>query len=104
MVENYRAVTIVGATESDRAYLVATRDFLHNPRWLKVAFCRSRRKMILVASRSVFQLFSADEETFKRAQLWKNLLRDTCTVPLWQGERDGTRVEVWGNDSLASQT
>ncbi len=92
-----RSVILVGATESDREYLLAASDFLLDPRRLTVALSRSKRKMILVAARSVFQLFSADEETFKRAQLWKNLLRDTCAVPLWRGARDGTRVEVWGN-------
>jgi hypothetical protein len=55
--------------------------------------------MVLVAARSVFELFSADEETFANSQLWKNLLRRTCTVPLWSGERGGRRVEVWGNAS-----
>jgi hypothetical protein len=53
--------------------------------------------MVLVAARSVFELFSADEETFTNSQLWKNLLRHTCTVPLWSGDRSGRRVEVWGN-------
>ena len=41
--------------------------------------------------------------TFANAQLWKGLLRHTCTVPLWQGERAGHRVEVWGNAPTARQ-
>jgi len=53
--------------------------------------------MILVASRAIFELFSVDEETFAHAQMWKNLLRQTCTVKLWAGEREGKHVEVWGN-------
>jgi hypothetical protein len=53
--------------------------------------------LILVAARSVFDLFSPDEETFANARLWKNLLRRTCTVSLWTGEREGVPVEVWGN-------
>ncbi len=97
-----RTVILVSATESDREYLIAASDFLLDPRRLTVALSRAKQKMILVAARSVFQLFSADEETFKRAQLWKNLLRTTCTVPLWQGERDGIGVEVWGNDASAA--
>jgi len=68
-----------------------------DPRRLTVALSRAKRKMVLVAARSVFELFSADEETFTNSQLWKNLLRRTCTVPLWTGERGGRRVEVWGN-------
>jgi hypothetical protein len=64
---------------------------------LTVALSRAKRKMVLVAARSVFELFSADEETFANAQLWKNLLRRTCTARLWEDERDGVQVEVWGN-------
>jgi hypothetical protein len=92
-----RTVILVGATESDREYLLASSQFLLDPRRLTVALSRAKRKMVLVAARSVFELFSADEETFANSQLWKNLLRRTCTVPLWSGERGGRRVEVWGN-------
>jgi superfamily I DNA and/or RNA helicase len=92
-----RTVIMVSATESDPRYLLASEEFLLDPRRLTVALSRARCKMVLVASRSVFNLFSADEETFVNAQLWKNLLRRTCTVKLWDGEREGHRVEVWGN-------
>jgi hypothetical protein len=34
--------------------------------------------MILVAARSIFALFSTDEETYANALLWKNLLLRTC--------------------------
>jgi hypothetical protein len=92
-----RTVVLVGATESDREYLLVSGKFLLDPRRLTVALSRAKRKMILVAARSVFEVFSGDEETFANAQLWKNLLRRTCTVPLWRGQREGRGVEVWGN-------
>jgi superfamily I DNA and/or RNA helicase len=92
-----RTVILVGATESDREYLLASSQFLLDPRRLTVALSRAKRKMVLVAARSVFELFSADEETFANSQLWKNLLRRTCTIPLWTGDQHGRRVEVWGN-------
>ncbi|HEV7214055.1 MAG TPA: DEAD/DEAH box helicase, partial [Chloroflexota bacterium] len=92
-----RSAILVTATESDREYLLASSEFLLDPRRLTVALSRAKRKMILVAAQSVFSLFSADEETFTHAQLWKNLLRYTCTVRLWSGERDGKQVIVWGN-------
>jgi hypothetical protein len=104
-VERYqgdeRNAIIVSATESDPQYLQVSSGFLLDPRRLTVALSRAEEKIILVASRTVFNIFSADEETFGHAQLWKNLLRHTCTVPLWSGPRDaaGTtvNVEVWGN-------
>ena len=93
-----RTVVLVGATESDRGYLLASAGFLLDPRRLTVAVSRAKRKMILVAGRGVFELFSPDEETFANAQLWKNLLADTCTTVLWEGTRDGVAVTVWGGD------
>ncbi len=91
-----RTVILVSATESDRAYLLASSQFLLDPRRLTVALSRAKRKMILVASRSIFSLFSPDEETFANALMWKNLLLRTCTALLWEGRRDGRRVAVWG--------
>jgi superfamily I DNA and/or RNA helicase len=87
---------VVSATESDRDYIRTAGDFLLDPRRLNVALSRAKEKMVLVASRSVFTVFNSDEETFANAQIWKNLLRRTCTVPLWQGVLEGHHVEVWG--------
>ncbi|MDP9351131.1 MAG: AAA domain-containing protein, partial [Chloroflexota bacterium] len=70
-----RRAIMVSATESDREYLLVSSKFLLDPRRLTVALSRAKEKMVLVASRSVFNLFSADEETFANAQIWKNLLR-----------------------------
>jgi AAA domain len=91
-----RTVVLVSATESDRAYLLASSAFLLDPRRLTVAVSRAKRKMILVAAQSIFALFSPDEETFANALLWKNLLLRTCTTLLWEGDRDGVPVKVWG--------
>ena len=91
-----RTVIMVSATESDRAYLLVSSTFLLDPHRLTVAVSRAKRKMILVASLSIFSLFSPDEETFANSLLWKNLLLRTCSTLLWEGERAGKRVVVWG--------
>lgn len=95
-----RHAIIVSATESDPAYLLAAGKFFFDPRRLTVAMSRAKDKMVLVASRSAFELFSPDEETFLNAQLWKDLLKNACTIPLWRGEKEGYDVEVWGNSEL----
>src|SRR5712672_2421749 len=82
-----RTVIMVSATESDRAYLLASSTFLLDPRCLTVALSRPKRKLILVASRSSFSLFSTDEETFTNSLLWTNLLLRTCSTLLCEGER-----------------
>ena len=60
---------------------------------------RAKRKMILVASRSIFSVFSPDEEVFLNSQLWKNLLLRACTTSLWEGERSGIRIQAWGGNA-----
>lgn len=57
-----RTLILVSATESDRAYLLASCEFLLDPHRLAVALSQTKRKMILVASRSSFSPFSADEQ------------------------------------------
>jgi hypothetical protein len=86
-----RTVIMVSATESDRAYLLASSKFLLDPRRLTVALRRAKRKMILVASRSIFSLFSPDEGTFTNSLLWKNLLLRTCSTLLRKGNGQGKR-------------
>jgi hypothetical protein len=97
-----RTVILVSATESDRAYLLASCEFLLDPRRLTVALSRAKRKMILVASHSIFSLFSPDEEVFANSLLWKNLLLRTCSTLLWEGQRDRWRVKVWGGKGSPS--
>jgi superfamily I DNA and/or RNA helicase len=60
---------MVSATESDRAYLLASGEFLLDPHRLTVAVSRAKRKLILVASQTIFCLFSPDEEVFANAQM-----------------------------------
>jgi hypothetical protein len=91
-----RTVVLVSATESDRGYLLASSEFLLDPRRLTVALSRAKRKMILVASRTIFELFSPDDEVFQNSLLWKNLLLRTCTTRLWEGRCGGRLVAVWG--------
>jgi hypothetical protein len=91
-----RDVIVVSATESDRGYLLASAGFLLDPRRLTVAVSRAKAKMILVASRNVFSLFSPDEESFRNSLLWKNLLARTCRERLWSGVKNGIGVQVWG--------
>src|SRR5215207_2399725 len=86
----------IGGTERDRGYLLPSSAFLLDPRRLTVAVSRAKRKMILVAAAGIFSLFSPDEETFANALLWKNLLLRTCTTLLWEGDRNGVPVKVWG--------
>ncbi|HEX8551716.1 MAG TPA: AAA domain-containing protein [Abditibacteriaceae bacterium] len=91
-----REVIIFTATESDPNYL-AQSSFLLDPRRLNVALSRAKKKVIVVASREVFELLPSDEEDFQNAQFWKHLLRRCCTKELYQDEIAGANVQVRGN-------
>src|SRR5262249_12105279 len=95
-----RTVIMFSATESDPAYLLASSQFLFDPRRLTVALSRARQKMILVASRSIFSLFSPEEDVFANALRGKTLLLGTCTTQWGGGERGGRRVAVGGGRGL----
>ena len=103
-VERYqggeREVIIISATESDPEYLAEAGEFLLHPQRMTVALSRARKKLILVASRSVFSHRSTDENLFRASGLWKSLLRRACTERLWQGAHDGHQVTVWGKPGV----
>jgi hypothetical protein len=98
-----RRVILVGLTESDPHFIRQTSEFLLDPRRLTVALSRAKEKMIVIASRSVFNVIASDEETFSNAGLWKNLLRRTCTDVTWNGEIEGYAVEVRVNPPLTDR-
>lgn len=87
---------VVMVSESYRGYLLASAGILLDPRRSTVAFSRGRRKMILLASLSVFSRFVADDETFTNALLRENLLARTCVSPLWAGVRNDVPLAVAG--------
>jgi len=92
-----RTLILISATESDPQFILSTSEFILDQRRLTVALSRAKKKLILVASESIFKVFSPDERVFENAQMWKNLLRRTCTDLLWEGDRGSHRVRVYGN-------
>lgn len=80
-----RTVVLVSATESDRGYLLASSEFPLDPRRLTVTLSRAKPKIILLASRTIFEMFRSEEEVFENSLPWKNLFLRTCTTCLWVG-------------------
>jgi superfamily I DNA and/or RNA helicase len=80
-----RDLIIVSATASDREFAAAETDFLLEPRRFTVAVSRPKRKLIVVASRSVFDLMPADLDAYERGCLWKRLRHEAEARVLWQG-------------------
>jgi hypothetical protein len=97
-----RRAIIVSLTESDPYFIRTTSEFLLDPRRLTVALSRAKEKLIVIASRSIFEVIASDDALFANAGLWKNLLRRTCTDLQWSGEIDQHQVEVWTNPPLVA--
>ncbi|HWG90122.1 MAG TPA: C-terminal helicase domain-containing protein, partial [Candidatus Thermoplasmatota archaeon] len=91
-----RDVILVTATASDPEYVAGEAEFLLNPNRLNVALSRPRKKLIVVASRSVFRHLPRDPDLFESAGLWKRLRYQYAAEPLWQGHREGVQVRVTG--------
>jgi hypothetical protein len=91
-----REVILVSATVSDPGYLLAEAGFLFNRNRLNVAISRPRRKLIVLAARSVFRLLTDDLDLFEHALLWKFLRYEHAGALLWEGRQAGVNVRMFG--------
>jgi superfamily I DNA and/or RNA helicase len=91
-----RDVIIVSATASDPDFVLAEADFLLDSNRLNVAISRPRKKLVVVASRTITGLLVSDLETFERAAVWKRLFHQCAHEALWQGSVGGHQVRVRG--------
>ena len=89
-----RELMILSATVSDREFALAESSFLLEPRRLTVAISRPKRKLIVIASRAVFDLIPADLDEYERGALWKYLRHECGHTTLWEGDIEGRRVRV----------
>lgn len=91
-----RDVIVVACTASDPDYVMAEAEFLLDPHRLNVALSRARKKLVVIASSSVFAALPSDLPNFERAALWKRIRAHCAPSPLWSGTRDGVQVVVSG--------
>jgi hypothetical protein len=89
-----RELIIVSSTVSDLAYAESESDFLLEPRRLTVAISRPKRKLVLLASRAIFNLIPADLDDYERGSLWKHLRHECASGVLWEGEAAGYKLRV----------
>ena len=54
-------VILVSAAENNRFYPLASSEFIMEPRRLIVALSRAKQKLILVVSRSIFELLGTNK-------------------------------------------
>jgi uncharacterized protein len=68
-----RDVMFISATASDPDYVRSEAEFLLNPNRLNVAMSRMKKKLVIVASESVFRMTPLDADEFDQTLIWKRL-------------------------------
>lgn len=91
-----RDVIIVSATASDPDYVRSEASFLLNLNRLNVAISRPRKKLIVVASKSVIDLLTSDLDVFDNSVIWKRLYYQYASTLLLEATVHNTPVFVKG--------
>jgi hypothetical protein len=89
-----RELIVVSATVSDREYAQRESSFLLDPRRLTVAVSRPKRKLIVIASRAIFDIIPGDLDEYERGALWKQMLRECGASAAWAGTVGGQAIRV----------
>ena len=91
-----RDLIIVSATVSDRDFASAESEFLLEPRRLTVAISRPKRKLVVIASSTIFDLIPTDLDEYERGALWKLLNFECRQKTLWSGNIENFAVRISG--------
>jgi CRISPR/Cas system-associated exonuclease Cas4 (RecB family) len=89
-----RNLIIFSVTVSDRDFAQAECEFLLEPRRLNVALSRPKNKMIVLASKTAFDLIPSDLDDYERGKLWKYLRKECAALSLWKGQAYGREIHV----------
>jgi uncharacterized protein len=80
---------IISSTVSDPDYVRGESDFLLNMNRLNVAVSRMKKKLVIVASKSIFQFMPQDARDYDKALLWRGIAQTVGYTanakPLWNG-------------------
>ncbi|MFM2308431.1 MAG: hypothetical protein RLY87_551, partial [Chloroflexota bacterium] len=88
-----RHIMLVSATESHPATLARNEGFLYDMRRLNVALSRAQRKVIVIASHTVFAHSPQTPVIQQQPPIWQDYAR-WCTDPVYDGVYAGVGVHV----------
>lgn len=98
---------VISATVSDPDYVRSESEFLLNLNRINVAISRMKKKLVIVASRSIFEFMPQDAKDYDKALLWRGISQTVGftadSKPLWSGslaeflgqEASAIKVEVY---------
>jgi superfamily I DNA and/or RNA helicase len=80
---------IISSTVSDPDYVRIESDFLLNLNRVNVAISRMKKKLVIIASRSIFEFLPQDAKDYDKALLWKGIAQTVGftanSIPEWKG-------------------
>ena len=80
---------VISSTVSDPDYVRTESDFLLNLNRINVAISRMKKKLVIVASRSIFEFMPQDARDYDKALLWKGIAQTVGftanSTPKWKG-------------------
>jgi len=80
---------IISSTVSDPDYVRTESDFLLNLNRINVAISRMKKKLVIVASRSIFEFMPQDAKDYDKALLWRGIAQTVGLTansdPKWKG-------------------
>ena len=85
-------VMLISATASDPDYVRSEAEFLLNPNRLNVAMSRMKKKLVIIASESVFEVTPTDADEFDQTLIWKRLYDalgvtdESPATAVWNGQ------------------
>jgi hypothetical protein len=99
---------IISSTVSDPDYVRSESDFLLNLNRINVAISRMKKKLVIIASRSIFEFMPQDAKDYDKALLWRGISQTVGytadSKPCWAGnlseligqtEASQVRIEIY---------
>jgi hypothetical protein len=80
---------VISSTVSDPDYVRSESDFLLNLNRINVAISRMKKKLVIIASRSIFEFMPQDAKDYDKALLWRGISQTVGytanSTPYWTG-------------------
>ncbi len=91
---------IISSTVSDPDYVRTESDFLLNLNRINVAISRMKKKIVIVASKSIFEFMPQDAKDYDKALLWRGIAQTVGYVANSKPEWTGTLSNFIGKQTL----
>jgi hypothetical protein len=90
---------IISSTVSDPDYVRSESDFLLNLNRINVAISRMKKKLVIIASRSIFEFMPQDAKDYDKALLWRGISQTVGFTADSKANWTGTLSEFLGQEA-----